>query len=486
VASTEDVVNMLADRAVQNSSSVGVAKPNDSNGNNMETSHHEYHLNEVLSLLPSLQHGMDVNPKFTSPTGVEYTSNLAAFDSLGVELVHGWLIDPNDEETLSVVGEKSYNELVEFVIGGSEAQEKVEKLNDALIQKEHELGFHENVTQSRDVCCARETNAQHDTQLLSGEENSRGSDNTSSGKETGAQKPDPGSSNEQSASDRNDCLVNEEDSDADNKTQEVPNTEDAKFTLQNEIAELREKIGTQSDLVSKSSTINDFLTSSCHQLTYHGLEQLHSHLPTDALCVFFRNNHFATLTKHNGTLYLLVTDLGYANTPEIVWEKLDAIDGDTEYANEFFNRPNVREELKPAAGPTIAPELLLAQRSQKESDHALALALSEGRATDQRMDEEEARLIAAATEASLKSYHGETGTVALDETVVPEKSQEDMDRELALAYQREQERIEHESEQLARQLQELEYSRQRQPGARVARPVAAATSAKKQDNCVVS
>ena len=56
--------------------------------------HAQHHLHEVLSLIPSLQHGLDVNPKFTAgPTGVEYTSNLTCFDLLGVELVHGWLLD---------------------------------------------------------------------------------------------------------------------------------------------------------------------------------------------------------------------------------------------------------------------------------------------------------------------------------------------------------------------------------------------------------
>ena len=53
-----------------------------------------YHIDELLKLFPSLQYGMDVNPKFTiGPTGVEYTKELSAFDLMGVELVHGWLID---------------------------------------------------------------------------------------------------------------------------------------------------------------------------------------------------------------------------------------------------------------------------------------------------------------------------------------------------------------------------------------------------------
>ena len=133
VASIDDVVNMLANRALMRSSEVGgssiadgggifssdvvagtengwttVLPKNNSNECNKtemtqpsmsESSHNEYHLNEVLSLLPNLQHGMDVNPKFTlGPTGVEYTNSLAAFDYLGVELVHGWLLDPQDVE----------------------------------------------------------------------------------------------------------------------------------------------------------------------------------------------------------------------------------------------------------------------------------------------------------------------------------------------------------------------------------------------------
>jgi ubiquitin carboxyl-terminal hydrolase MINDY-1/2 len=55
--------------------------------------------------------------------------------------------------------------------------------------------------------------------------------------------------------------------------------------------------------------------------------RLHSEVQEDALCVFFRNNHFSAMHKRDGKLYLLITDYGYARERGAVWEKLDAIDG---------------------------------------------------------------------------------------------------------------------------------------------------------------
>jgi hypothetical protein len=123
-----------------------------------------------------------------------------------------------------------------------------------------------------------------------------------------------------------------------------------------------------------------------------------------------------------GLLYLLVTDLGYANTPDIVWEKLDVIDGDTELVNSDFLRAEEQASLSDSllSGPTLSPEQLLAQSSQTDADYHLALHLSmqdqqddglAGTAIDQdaaqsALDDEEGQLIAAATEESLRSYHG--------------------------------------------------------------------------------
>lgn len=265
---------------------------------------------------------------------------------------------------------------------------------------------------------------------------------------------------------------------------------DDTVALRSEIADLYKRTTELSLLVARSEIADAFLASSSHQLTHHGLERLHAHVAEGALSVFFRNNHFGTLTKREGNLYLLVSDLGYANTPEIVWERLDGIDGDTEYADEFFKRPAPRKELAPASGPTVSPELLLAQRGQAEADYRMALAMSEGATVavpPPRTDDDEARLMEAARELSLRAYHG---VEEEEDVITTTPAATDADAEVAAAYERAQRReerdLEQDSERLARQLQELEYARQRRPMAN-ARAAAATTPARAAtSNCTVS
>jgi hypothetical protein len=91
-------------------------------------------------------------------------------------------------------------------------------------------------------------------------------------------------------------------------------------------------------IIREGIILQEWLQGSASQLSYHGLERLHAELSESELCVFFRNNHFATLTKHAGELYLLVTDLGYAREPLIVWERLNQIDGDSTLCTSSFDR----------------------------------------------------------------------------------------------------------------------------------------------------
>jgi hypothetical protein len=82
-----------------------------------------------------------------------------------------------------------------------------------------------------------------------------------------------------------------------------------------------------SGFIERKSAIANFLESSSHQLTFAGLWALHDALADNRVCAFFRNNHFSTMLKYNGKLFLLVTDAGYADEPLVAWELLDDISG---------------------------------------------------------------------------------------------------------------------------------------------------------------
>ncbi|KAK4761562.1 hypothetical protein SAY87_029446 [Trapa incisa] len=69
--------------------------------------------------------------------------------------------------------------------------------------------------------------------------------------------------------------------------------------------------------------VRNFLKNNVSQLTFYGLFCLQDGLKERELCVFFRNNHFSTMFKYQGELYLLAIDQGYINQPNLVWEKLN-------------------------------------------------------------------------------------------------------------------------------------------------------------------
>lgn len=55
-------------------------------------------MDDALSILPNLKVGLDVNVKFDSIHGFEPTKELAMFDLFNVDLVHGWIADPQVRE----------------------------------------------------------------------------------------------------------------------------------------------------------------------------------------------------------------------------------------------------------------------------------------------------------------------------------------------------------------------------------------------------
>ena len=60
-------------------------------------------VDEALSLLPLTQKGLDLSPIFTSHTLFKPCPALRLFQLCGIELVHGWVVDPDSGEEAEVL-----------------------------------------------------------------------------------------------------------------------------------------------------------------------------------------------------------------------------------------------------------------------------------------------------------------------------------------------------------------------------------------------
>nr|XP_033776573.1 ubiquitin carboxyl-terminal hydrolase MINDY-2 isoform X1 [Geotrypetes seraphini] len=122
-----------------------------------------------------------------------------------------------------------------------------------------------------------------------------------------------------------------------------------------------------SELVSEGFVAEQFLNNTATQLTYHGLCELTAAVQEGELCVFFRNNHFSTMTKYKGQLYLLVTDQGFLTEEKVVWESLHNVDGDGNFCDSEFH-------LRPPSDPET---VYRGQQDQIDQDYLMALSLQQ-------------------------------------------------------------------------------------------------------------
>ena len=189
--------NYLLDRAQQNENK----------------SHSEQYILDCMERFVQIQTGIDVNVRFNSVEGFEYTPELSLFDLAQVRLLHGWVVDPQDTFLSELIGDLTYNQLVE-------------------------------------------------------------------------------------------------------KTMEKSSSTDTKE-------------------VSESFVLKEHLESS--QLTVHGICEINGSLLTGDIVVLFRNNHFSTITKQKDRLYVLVTDIGWAEEGQVVWETLDSTCNSSSFVDGFFN-----------------------------------------------------------------------------------------------------------------------------------------------------
>ena len=316
VTSLEDLTNMLANYAMhsQQNRRFPLEKGEEISSSFLNTeTQNQFSLNEFMNYIPNFQYGMDVNPKFTvGCQGYEYTAELSVLS----DMLGCKLLH-------GWLIDPILDEATAKAAGKKSYNELVER---AIMGKEAEMEVSNIQVQIEEILqeYPHIDNEVHVTNELLGDDH----DGTALGVE------------------------------------------------QENLRKLRIQQCEQQNIAIEVHLIETFLADSSHQLTIYGLEQLHAIIHDREICIMFRNNHFSTIIRHSENLYLLVTDLGYAITSSVVWEKLDVVDGDTEFCDSYFICNSNIASIEEQSGPTLSPEEMMATSGQNDVDYQLAMQLS--------------------------------------------------------------------------------------------------------------
>ncbi|KII65787.1 hypothetical protein RF11_10306 [Thelohanellus kitauei] len=93
--------------------------------------------------------------------------------------------------------------------------------------------------------------------------------------------------------------------------------------------------GTESQEYRTYILATNFLNEYPTQLSEYGLELLKDSIPENIISLFFRNDHFSTIIRRGHELYSLVTDYGYQNDQNVVWETVTLNGAGTFYNSRF-------------------------------------------------------------------------------------------------------------------------------------------------------
>ena len=263
----------------------------------------EQNLNDAMAVLPTLATGLDVNVRFRHPLDFEFTAELAVFDLLDVTLVHAWVAaGPEHAEARDAIGARSYNQLMERLVELATAEE-ADRLSLSSSETYAKGTKEEDASSSEDAALRAALALSLDEAAI--ETVSETPTSPTSRAVSAALDEVVAEVSAETAGDENEKKGGDEDEDENAPVSAATADEVARD------ARRRERF-----------LIDAFLESSASQLTRAGLRDARDAVKERELAVFFRNNHFATVFRLDGALYLLVTDQGYLSEPDVVWETL--------------------------------------------------------------------------------------------------------------------------------------------------------------------
>ena len=298
----------------------------------------------AVAALPKLATGIDVNVRFSGPAAFEFTDEVAIFDLLGLPLLHGWVVSGEDEAACVVAG-LTYNQAAELAVQAEDDESATGVVAEAA---------------SPPAAAAPSPPAAAGLGSLS-------------------------PSDLASTVERNLRLSETQASPS------APATDVVRALVATALARVVAAAAPTSSpppltLHQRANLARSFLHRTANQLTPCGLVALHERVPPGGVAVLFRNNHFATLARPPpstpaGGLYALVTDVGYARVGDVVWERLDDVDGDTALVGGDFASPPDRraadDDSAAAAAAAAAAAEEAGTTASLDADHALAVRLQE-------------------------------------------------------------------------------------------------------------
>jgi len=135
------------------------------------------------------------------------------------------------------------------------------------------------------------------------------------------------------------------------------------------------------NLEHDSLVAKNWIESNTSQLTYYGITTLMEIVEPDEIFVLFRNNHFSTCFKMGSTqLLTLVTDVNFANHPEICWESILDAQGDSTFLNCAFHPALIyknHHHQQATAIPSDDFQIELTEEEQADRDMALAINMQQ-------------------------------------------------------------------------------------------------------------
>ncbi|EGC31984.1 hypothetical protein DICPUDRAFT_57374 [Dictyostelium purpureum] len=116
--------------------------------NTEEQFDYEIKINDSINALPTMISGLNLDIKFTGIRDFDSSCDMSIFKVLSIDLVHGWLVDPQDIELVSIIGDLTYNKLTEKICNSNPIKSSGEdlfsqfKIKQFLADTSSQLSYH--------------------------------------------------------------------------------------------------------------------------------------------------------------------------------------------------------------------------------------------------------------------------------------------------------------------------------------------------------